>query len=239
MYNRFALEHSKVRIIDDVSANEDLGLSTRFKACLLARTQWVFVQDDDHFMREAGLQRMMDVKAKFPRRIIAAFGRDWEGPEPEYIRKAVQPGPCRIALTILMLTDQDTCKVGEGHLVYLSGFMKRRVTSLASRPCILLNYVCAVLPDRCCPDCRPFGNMRPWSSSTSGSTANPFGMEVLGDPGHCLRANGGSWAELGQHDSGVVLLAGINPCLLHTLCPAPCLTAVNCSPLPLCQRTSS
>ena len=111
MYNRFALDHSKVRIIDDVSANEDLGLSTRFKACLLARTQWVFVQDDDHFMREAGLQRMMDVKAKFPRRIIAAFGRDWEGPEPEYIRKAVQPGPCRIALTILMLTDQETCKV--------------------------------------------------------------------------------------------------------------------------------
>lgn len=109
--NRFALSHKKVRIIDDVSANEELGLSTRFKACLLARTPWVFVQDDDHMMREAGLQRMMDVKAKFPRRIIAAFGRDWAGPEPAYIRKAVQPGPCRIALTILMLTDQDACKV--------------------------------------------------------------------------------------------------------------------------------
>jgi hypothetical protein len=69
-------------------------------------------------MKQAGLARMMAVKAKFPLRIVGAFGRDWKGSEPQYIRKAVPPGPCRIALTILMLTDRDTCQV---HSIGTSG----------------------------------------------------------------------------------------------------------------------
>ena len=48
---RFNLDHRKVRIIDDVAANDKFGLSTRFKACLLAKTPWVFIQDDDHYMK--------------------------------------------------------------------------------------------------------------------------------------------------------------------------------------------
>ncbi|GAX74683.1 hypothetical protein CEUSTIGMA_g2131.t1 [Chlamydomonas eustigma] len=109
---RFALSHQKVRIIDDVSANDKYGLSTRFHACLLSKTHWVFIQDDDHFMREAGLLRMMKVKALYPNRIIGAFGRDWpRGAPPQYLNERSQAaGPCRIILTILMLTDVETCK---------------------------------------------------------------------------------------------------------------------------------
>ena len=49
------MNNPKVRIIDDVAANDQLGLSTRFKACLLSKTPWVFIQDDDHFMKVPSL----------------------------------------------------------------------------------------------------------------------------------------------------------------------------------------
>ena len=55
--------------------------------------------------------RMLLAKSKFPNRIVAAFGRNWKGEQPQYVRKVVRPGPNRIALTILMLTDKGTCEV--------------------------------------------------------------------------------------------------------------------------------
>ena len=107
------MNNPKVRIIDDVAANDQFGLSTRFKACLLSKTPWVFIQDDDHFMKvtclmsfsqwfssvlipaaliaqEPGLLRMMAAKSRFPRRIVAAFGRDWKGLEPQWVSGAVE-----------------------------------------------------------------------------------------------------------------------------------------------------
>ena len=61
--------------------------------------------------KEPGMLRMLSAKAEFPRRIVAAFGRDWMGEVPQYVRKAVPAGPSRIALTILLLSDKDTCEV--------------------------------------------------------------------------------------------------------------------------------
>ncbi|GAX78650.1 hypothetical protein CEUSTIGMA_g6088.t1 [Chlamydomonas eustigma] len=108
---KFKLSLPKVRIIDDVSANDKYGLSIRFKACLLAKTPWVFIQDDDHYIKKQGLSRMLMAKQKYPQRIIGVFGRDWpHGPSPQYIRKPVQYGPSRIALTVMLLSDVETCK---------------------------------------------------------------------------------------------------------------------------------
>lgn len=48
---RFELSDPKVRIVDDVAANDRDGLSTRFRACLLAKQPWVLIQDDDHYLQ--------------------------------------------------------------------------------------------------------------------------------------------------------------------------------------------
>ena len=57
--------------------------------------------------------RMLSAKAESPERIVAAFGRTWTGKVPQYVRKLVRPGPNRIALTILLLSDKDTCEVSQ------------------------------------------------------------------------------------------------------------------------------
>ncbi|KAG1677205.1 hypothetical protein FOA52_013403 [Chlamydomonas sp. UWO 241] len=108
---RFNFSHAKVRIVDDVSANDLHGLSTRFKGCLMAASPWVLIQDDDHYLKEEGLARMMAAKAASPTRLIGAFGRDWGGGwgDARYVRSPVRPGPVRIVLTVLMLTDTATC----------------------------------------------------------------------------------------------------------------------------------
>ena len=64
--------------------------------------------------------RMLAAKAEFPKRIVAAFGRDWRGKVPQYVRKLVRPGPNRIALTILLLSDKDTCEVSQVGLLRTS-----------------------------------------------------------------------------------------------------------------------
>jgi hypothetical protein len=47
----FNYTHPKVRIITDYTANDKFGLSTRFKGCLMARSPWVLIQDDDHYAK--------------------------------------------------------------------------------------------------------------------------------------------------------------------------------------------
>eukprot|EP00798_Chlamydomonas_sp_ICE-L_P030063 gene30063-35032_t len=107
----FRYKHKKIRLIDDPSANDVDGLSTRFRGCLLAKSPWVLIQDDDHMTKPEGIQALLEAKAKDPKRLIGTYSREWPDPEkPQYIPLPCPYGPHPIVLTILMLADRATCK---------------------------------------------------------------------------------------------------------------------------------
>lgn len=73
-------------MVDMVShaADEIWGLATRFKACQLARNDWVLLIDDDITMTEPFLNTWLAEKQAQPDRLYSLFGRMYADGLPEY-----------------------------------------------------------------------------------------------------------------------------------------------------------
>eukprot|EP00798_Chlamydomonas_sp_ICE-L_P021138 gene21138-28026_t len=114
---KFTFDHRKVRIIDDVAANDQYGVSIRFKGCMEAKYPWVLIQDDDHYAKERGLAKFIAAKTVYPTRLVGTFARDWNPPsQPAYSKEPKRSGPRPIVLTSLMLTDKSTCRAFWEHV---------------------------------------------------------------------------------------------------------------------------
>ena len=98
--------------IDLSGLEEEWGVAVRFKACLLAASKWVLAVDDDIFIKEAGLQRMIDSKLSNPESIVSFWGRSFDEASdlPAYSNAEVQGGRYPIALTKAMLVDFRFCE---------------------------------------------------------------------------------------------------------------------------------
>lgn len=62
-----------------ISSTEDLGLTTRFMAGLLAETDVVFIQDDDLIVHDEALKALLEYHAADPEILHGIFGRRPKG----------------------------------------------------------------------------------------------------------------------------------------------------------------
>lgn len=105
----FHFDHPKVHIIVDPKANSMYGLSLRFKGCSIARNPWVLIQDDDIVTSEAGMVQLVKEKIEHPDRVVCFLGRHWQG-APLYNTNPTGPGPVKICLTVILLTERRFCQ---------------------------------------------------------------------------------------------------------------------------------
>eukprot|EP00798_Chlamydomonas_sp_ICE-L_P013280 gene13280-19124_t len=143
----FEYDHPKVRIINEPESNDVHGLSTRFKGCLLAKSPWVLIQDDDHqakvvdllapaaagivaMLKPSGIAAMLKAKATFPNRLVGPFARDWPNPgEPSY--KTTGKLPLSIGVPKVFMPQRKTgIHFGAGHGNYRDDFVKYAIKKL-------------------------------------------------------------------------------------------------------------
>ena len=72
---RFEINSSKAQALDFSGLEATWGLTSRFKACLLARSPIVLVADDDLLVTEQGLERLLEAKAQNPDHLIGYHAR--------------------------------------------------------------------------------------------------------------------------------------------------------------------
>ena len=65
----------KATALDFTGLERSWGLSGRFKGCLLARSPWVLLIDDDLLITQQGLERLMLAKAANTERLVSYHGR--------------------------------------------------------------------------------------------------------------------------------------------------------------------
>jgi len=117
----FEFVHPKVKNIDAIGHNNEMGLSLRFYFCQIARNYWVLHLDDDMEFTTEALKELIVEYGRNPKRIVGRFGRDFtpgnsfNGYNSENSHKNSE-----VVLTKLMLMERDTCSAffDYAHLVW-------------------------------------------------------------------------------------------------------------------------
>ena len=71
----YLLPGGKATALDFTGMESSWGLSGRLKACLLARSPWVLLIDDDLLITQQGLERLMLAKAHNTERLVSYHAR--------------------------------------------------------------------------------------------------------------------------------------------------------------------
>ena len=108
----FHMEHAKVRNIDAVSANAELGLALRFYFCYTAaKSDYIVIVDDDQEVTEAALNTLLQTFAAQPHRIVGRYGRTFSPSYKQshgYNTRTVF-GNVEVILTKLLVAPRDYC----------------------------------------------------------------------------------------------------------------------------------
>lgn len=72
----------KVKLLDRVADNAEVGLMMRFQACASAASPWVIVHDDDVQLTDSGFQGLLEAKRLQPDRLYGYYGRSWDTATP-------------------------------------------------------------------------------------------------------------------------------------------------------------
>eukprot|EP00537_Pseudo-nitzschia_pungens_P010671 CAMPEP_0172393280 /NCGR_PEP_ID=MMETSP1061-20121228/9189_1 /TAXON_ID=37318 /ORGANISM="Pseudo-nitzschia pungens, Strain cf. pungens" /LENGTH=359 /DNA_ID=CAMNT_0013124311 /DNA_START=62 /DNA_END=1138 /DNA_ORIENTATION=+ len=117
----FEFVHSKVKNIDAIQHNNEMGLSLRFYFCQIARNNWVLHLDDDMEFTTEALNELIVEYGRNPKRIVGRFGRDFSpGNSFNGYNSKNSHKNTEVVLTKLMLMERDTCSTffDYAHLVW-------------------------------------------------------------------------------------------------------------------------
>jgi hypothetical protein len=117
----FEFVHPKVKNIDAIEHNNEMGLSLRFYFCQIAKNSWVLHLDDDMEFTTEALNELIIEYERNPKRIVGRFGRDltpgnsFNGYNSQNRHKNTE-----VVLTKLMLMERDVCSAffEYAHLVW-------------------------------------------------------------------------------------------------------------------------
>ena len=117
----FEFVHPKVKNIDAMEHNNEMGLSLRFYFCQIARNNWVLHLDDDMEFTTEALNELIIEYGRNPKRIIGRFGRDLSiGNSFNGYSSTNRHKNTEVILTKLMLMERETCSAffEYAHLVW-------------------------------------------------------------------------------------------------------------------------
>lgn len=106
----FEFVHPKVKNIDAIEHNNEMGLSLRFYFCQSAENRWVLHLDDDMEFTPEALNELLIEYGRNPKRIVGRFGRDltpgnsFHGYNSQNRHKSTE-----VVLTKFMLMERETC----------------------------------------------------------------------------------------------------------------------------------
>jgi len=106
----FVHDKDKVKNIDAIQHNNEMGLSLRFYFCQIARNDWVLHLDDDMEFTTEALNEMIVEYGRNPKRIVGRFGRDFKvGNSFHGYNSKNSHKNSEVVLTKLMLMERHTC----------------------------------------------------------------------------------------------------------------------------------
>jgi len=117
----FEFVHPKVKNIDAMEHNNEMGLSLRFYFCQISKNRWVLHLDDDMEFTSEALNELIIEYGRNPRRIVGRFGRDFTpGNSFNGYSSKNRHKNTEVILTKLMLMERETCSVffEYSHLVW-------------------------------------------------------------------------------------------------------------------------
>lgn len=117
----FEFVHDKVKNIDAIKHNNEMGLSLRFYFCQIARNEWVLHLDDDMEFTTEALNELIVEYGRNPKRIVGRFGRDFTaGNSFNGYNSKNSHKNSEVVLTKLMLMERNTCSAffDYSHLVW-------------------------------------------------------------------------------------------------------------------------
>ena len=117
----FEFVHEKVKNIDAIKHNNEMGLSLRFYFCQIARNQWVLHLDDDMEFTTEALNELIVEYGRNSKRIVGRFGRDFTpGNSFNGYNSKNRHKNSEVVLTKLMLMERQTCSefFNHSHLVW-------------------------------------------------------------------------------------------------------------------------
>lgn len=125
---KFEYKHPKVRNIDAVKENEEIGLAIRFQFCdthVKEENEWVLIVDDDMEFEAATLTEVLVEFSKNPNRIVGKWARKLlpfsNSPLTFYGYNSITvSGQAEVVLTKFMMMQQTICKAfaDHSHLVF-------------------------------------------------------------------------------------------------------------------------
>jgi len=117
----FEFVHPKVKNIDAIEHNNEMGLSLRFYFCQIARNDWVLHLDDDMEFTTEALNELIVEFGRNPKRIVGKFGRAFTaGNSFNGYNSKNSHKNSEVVLTKLMLMERHTCSAffDYAHLVW-------------------------------------------------------------------------------------------------------------------------
>jgi len=109
---KFRYDHPKVRNVDAVEANREMGLSLRFHYCRQASNDAVVHVDDDQELTPKSVDALLREFARDPRRIVGKYGRSynfWTSPHRYGYDTATISGDVEVVLTKLLVLQRSVC----------------------------------------------------------------------------------------------------------------------------------
>ena len=108
--NAFEFVHPKVKNINAIQHNREMGLSLRFFFCQIARNEWVLHLDDDMEFAKEALNELITEYSRNPKRIVGKFGRKFTpGNSYNGYSSSNTHKHSEVVLTKFMLMERNTC----------------------------------------------------------------------------------------------------------------------------------
>jgi hypothetical protein len=109
---KFEFLHDKVKNIDAIQANADMGLSLRFHYCRQAQNQYVIHVDDDMELSLQAVDELLNEFSLNTRRIVGKYGRSysyWRNVQRAGYDTATLGGPVEVVLTKILIVERTIC----------------------------------------------------------------------------------------------------------------------------------
>lgn len=110
---KFHIDHPKIKNIDAVQTNEELGMALRFYYCQRAENPWVIHIDDDMELDESAINELVYYMQLDPHRIVGHYGRNynfWKVPHRHGYDFATKlSGPVEVILTKALIMERIIC----------------------------------------------------------------------------------------------------------------------------------
>jgi hypothetical protein len=111
----FDLVHSKIKNVNAVAMNAELGMALRFYYCdTEATSDWVLMLDDDMELDESAINELIAHMRDDPHRIVGHYARQynfWKVPHRHgYDFATTLSGPVEVVLTKVMILERQLCR---------------------------------------------------------------------------------------------------------------------------------